>query len=417
VLRLTGASAGVLLLSSGDILGASGLVSSTVLKPEKAFNDPSVSWKLLFLSTFMATSSLLGSSFAKDERIGKDSSLAIVSTSGYLIGGFLVGFGTKLGNGCTTGHGICGMARLSRRSIISVVTFMTSALSAANIVAPGNQYFSKSTAFLRTDKAPVLHNRWVGVGVTVPFVLSSAYSLYNLYKLVKSTRKPDDSMRKRLMVQEATEVISLENIDLDEEVEEKKEEHATPQADDDQEEAIADESDIIEVETKSRRPNRRELEMIEDSVGKLVPAVFASSMFAGGLALSGMILPSKILGFLNLHLVKNGTWDPTLVSVMAGGSLVSWISYQFVKGVGLFDHGYAMECPRRSSAFAIPTNKNVDLQLIGGAISFGVGWGISGLCPGPALLLAASGTEPIIKFWWPTFFAGSYLANKVKEMY
>eukprot|EP00980_Cylindrotheca_fusiformis_P028274 scaffold22589_cov138-Cylindrotheca_fusiformis.AAC.37 len=381
---LIGASAGVLLLSSGEILGASGLISSTVLEPEKALNDPSVSWKLLFMSTFMATSNLVSSAYAKDNRMGKDSSLPIVSTAGYLIGGFLVGFGTKLGNGCTSGHGICGMARLSKRSFIAVATFMTSAVATANIVAPDNRTFSTTFSFLRGSKVPNLYNRKLGIAATAPFVLATAYALHNLYTTVKADRN------KRL---------------------------AKENGNSGQEQASAKESDIIEVEPKSERKSRQELAMVEDGVGKLLPAVFTSSAFALGLAVSGMVLPSKILGFLNLHLVKKGSWDPTLMTVMAGGSAVSWISYQFVKGFGLFDHSYSMECPRRSSRFAIPTNTNVDLYLISGAVSFGVGWGIAGLCPGPALFLAASGTEPIIKFWWPTYLAGSYLAKRMKELY
>lgn len=377
---MIGASAGVLLLFSGDILGASGLVSSSILEPEKSLYEPSVSWKLLFLSTFMATSHLLGEKYANDSRSGNDSSLAVVSTTGYLVGGFLVGLGTKLGNGCTTGHGICGMARVSKRSILSVVTFMGSAVITANITAPDNKFFAKSTAFLRTDTAPVLNNRSFGVAASASFVLASGYSLYNLYKAVKATMKAQNPPKTEGSAEETS-------------------------------------GDMFEVGKKSGKPSKKDVALLEDSVGKLLPSMVASAMFSFGLATSGMVLPSKILGFLNLHLVKKGTWDPTLAMVMAGGSIVSFLSYQFVQGHGVFNNRYAMECPRRSSNFSIPTNQNIDWQLIGGALAFGTGWGIGGLCPGPALFLAATGTEPIVKFWWPTFLAGSYLGKKIKENY
>ena len=78
------------------------------------------------------------------------------------------------------------MARLSKRSIISVLTFMLSAFSAANIVAPDNKVLSKGTEFLRTDQPPELFNRWLGFGMTIPIVLGTAISLYNLWKAVRS---------------------------------------------------------------------------------------------------------------------------------------------------------------------------------------------------------------------------------------
>lgn len=102
---IIGISAGALLLLSGEILGASGLVSSTVLYPDKALTDPSVTWKLVFLTSFLVFSNIvLGQYFAVDPRMGEDEHLAVVSTAGYLLGGALVGFGTRLGNGCTTGQ-------------------------------------------------------------------------------------------------------------------------------------------------------------------------------------------------------------------------------------------------------------------------------------------------------------------------
>ncbi|CAJ1953909.1 unnamed protein product [Cylindrotheca closterium] len=385
---LIGGSAAILLLFCGEILGASGLVSSTGLYPRKALTDPGVAWKLFLISIFMVVSNtILADHFTTDERYFNDPSIPIISMAGYLVGGFFVGFGTRLGNGCTTGHGICGMARLSKRSFSAVATFMASAVATANLVAPDNSVFAKYTSFLRTDKPFELFNRWIGVGVVAPIVLASGYALYNL--------------RKSYLVIKASEEKST-TID---------EETVLPAAGS----SYQTSGDSLEVEPKSKMPNRNERMNIMDGVSKLKPAAVAGVTFSTGLALSGMVKPSKIIGFLNLFLIEKGTWDPTLIMVMAGGSIVSWISYQFVSGHGVIQNSYAMECPRRSSGFSIPTNKNIDSQLIVGSACFGIGWGVAGLCPGPAMFLAASGTVPILAFWWPTFFVGAYLAQQIKD--
>ena len=105
--RSSGLSAGLLLLFSGEILGSSGISSSIVLEPKKHMTEPYHAWKLVFLATFLLFSNVcLAKYFTNDERLGTDPSIPIVSKWGYLLGGLFVGFGTRLSNGCTTGHGI-----------------------------------------------------------------------------------------------------------------------------------------------------------------------------------------------------------------------------------------------------------------------------------------------------------------------
>jgi uncharacterized membrane protein YedE/YeeE len=421
---LIGGSAAILLLFCGEILGASGLVSSTGLYPRKALTDPGVAWKLFLISIFMVLSNtVLADHFTNDTRLFNDPSIPIVSMAGYLIGGFFVGFGTRLGNGCTTGHGICGMARLSKRSFSAVATFMGAAIATANLVAPDNAALAKYTAFLRTDTPFELVNKWIGFGVIAPIVLASGYALYNLrkaYQLINDTEAPE---KRAGGVEGAMDDMDLQEIDYNDDEEQQQQEAATPNGEKTSlptpQSNYQAAKDTLEVEpkftSKKKMPNRQERVNIMDGVSKLKPAAVAGFTFSTGLALSGMVMPSKILGFLNLFLLEKGTWDPTLIMVMAGGSVVSWISYQFVSGYGVIRNSYAMECPRRSSSFAIPTNKNIDAQLIVGSMCFGIGWGTAGLCPGPAMYLAASGAVPIIAFWWPTFFLGAYIAQKIKD--
>lgn len=95
-------------------------------------------------------------------------------------------------------------------------------------------------------------------------------------------------------------------------------------------------------------------------------------LFGAGLTISGMVNPAKILNFLDL----TGQFDATLIFVMGAGLIISTIGYQliFKRGKPFFD-----------DKFHLPTSELIDAKLIGGAALFGLGWGLSGFCPGPAI--------------------------------
>ena len=101
---LIGLSTGVLLLGNGDILGASGIFASFLTNPKKFLSDPSQLWKMALLTTFTITAACMPQ-FASDP---KSASPAVPTPSaiGYALAGLLVGYGTRLGNGCTSGHGM-----------------------------------------------------------------------------------------------------------------------------------------------------------------------------------------------------------------------------------------------------------------------------------------------------------------------
>jgi len=101
--------------------------------------------------------------------------------------------------------------------------------------------------------------------------------------------------------------------------------------------------------------------------------VFGSGVLFGlGLTISEMINPAKVIGFLDLA----GNWDPSLLLVMVGGLLVTFPAFRLILKRGT---------PVLESRFYLPTRKDLDNRLLGGAVLFGLGWGIAGLCPGPAL--------------------------------
>lgn len=120
-------------------------------------------------------------------------------------------------------------------------------------------------------------------------------------------------------------------------------------------------------------------------------------IFGLGLVISGMSNPAKVLNFLDLF----GTWDPSLAFVMGGGILVTLIGYRLTWARGM---------PLIDGRFDLPTKSDLDPRLLSGAALFGIGWGLGGFCPGPALTaipLAATGTIVFV----PAMLVGMWLAR------
>jgi len=110
-------------------------------------------------------------------------------------------------------------------------------------------------------------------------------------------------------------------------------------------------------------------------------AAFASGLVFGlGLILSGMTDPGKVIGFLDL----GGNWDPSLAFVMGGAIAVGLVAFAFAKRRTVNLLGGAMHLPRAS---------HIDRRLVLGSLAFGVGWGLAGFCPGPALVSLGAGQE------------------------
>mmetsp|Transcript_24956 Transcript_24956/g.53161 ORF Transcript_24956/g.53161 Transcript_24956/m.53161 type:complete len:280 (-) Transcript_24956:110-949(-) len=268
----------------------------------------------------------------------------------YIFSGFTT---FKLGNGCTTGHGICGLARRSPRSLTAVLAFMTTGIFVATGCSAGCPF----NPYLRENYESVAKHLptdfTIGIGTVVASLAAGAAMPGFLRKAPH---------------QNATET--------------EKHEHDN---------------------------NKR----------KIVPAIFSAVFFSLGLAISQMTTSSKIYGFLNVKGLKNGTWDPTLACVVGGGLAVSFISYQFVNGLNALKNSKVLECPLSqkppTGQFNVPTNKVIDRKLIIGEAMFGLGWGIAGLCPGPAMFLACAGYPNVLLKWWPSFFIGSFLAEKLKS--
>ncbi len=121
-------------------------------------------------------------------------------------------------------------------------------------------------------------------------------------------------------------------------------------------------------------------------------ALISGILFGLGLGLSQMIDRERVLGFLDVA----GTWDPTLLFVLGGAVSVSVVTFRFI---------LRQRQPFFGATFTLPTRQTIDFPLLGGAVLFGVGWGISGYCPGPGIVGLMLGT------WNPVLFLISLAAG------
>jgi uncharacterized protein len=361
---LIGLTAAVLLLFNGNVFGCSGIASSVLTKPSSVLS-PENAWKVVFLAAFFLSSSILSSWWADaatDPRLYSDPTVPIPSCAADLIGGFLVSFGASLGSGCTTGHGVCGMARLSKRSFVAVGTFMSSAVVTAVVTSSLNRQMIDSNGtvnpFKLSSMGPVFDPPalpWMGWLLSALFVMAAVVCL----------------PRGRQSEGELSPLVP--------------------------------------------GPTSDASRFLSRSQAKLLPAVVAGALFSAGLAISGMDLQSKNLAFLDLAKISSGRWDPTLVLVMGSAVVVSFVSYQFVPGFGIVSGVKQLECPFVGTCFDVPNRTAIDMKLIVGAVCFGLGWGLTGLCPGPAWLQAAAGNKAVIFLYVPTYLLGIVAADRLGQ--
>lgn len=133
---------------------------------------------------------------------------------------------------------------------------------------------------------------------------------------------------------------------------------------------------------------------------QLLVATIAGILFGAGLAIGGMTDPAKVIGFLDLA----GRWDPSLAFVMGAAVCVTLPVFQLVIP--------GRVRPVLAAAFSMPTRRDVDRPLLVGAVLFGIGWGIAGLCPGPAIANLTTGRPEILAFV-AAMIGGMWLRDRV----
>lgn len=140
-------------------------------------------------------------------------------------------------------------------------------------------------------------------------------------------------------------------------------------------------------------------------------AMAAGVLFALGLLVSGMSQPAKVIGFLNLAGMAQGSfpgqWDPSLAFVMGGAVCVTLLAFWLTPP----NPGHPLRRPWLSGEFDLPRQERVDRPLLVGAAVFGIGWGLSGYCPGPALATVFTGGSDVLWFV-PAMLAGMWIARR-----
>lgn len=132
-------------------------------------------------------------------------------------------------------------------------------------------------------------------------------------------------------------------------------------------------------------------------MNRIIAALFLGVVFGVGLTVSQMVNPAKVIGFLDV----TGAWDPSLAFVMGGALLVTTPAFALAR---------RWRAPVFSTTFALPTRSDIDGRLVGGSVLFGLGWGLAGFCPGPALAslgLGLPATYPFVA----AMIAGAFAAR------
>jgi uncharacterized membrane protein YedE/YeeE len=295
-----GMSIGLLALAQlvicGRVLGISGAVRGLVEAP---FNggeqSKQPSWRSVFVGGLFVGGLLLQALLP-----ASDLRPAIFPAARIATAGLLVGVGTSLSNGCTSGHGICGNARLSIRSFVSTCTFMMFGALAVTVLH-SSQGLPSGFIIPQPASPQIAQLSSMILGSTVVFFSVMSF-------LVNRAR-------------------------------------------------ALGESGIL-------------------GISEQLTNFGTGILFALSLGVSGMVDSSKVVGFLS---VFSGSWDATLGFVMAGALLVALPGYQFVLS------RFGPKAPLACSAFSLPQSKEINKKLLLGSAIFGTGWGMAGLCPGPAL--------------------------------
>lgn len=137
---------------------------------------------------------------------------------------------------------------------------------------------------------------------------------------------------------------------------------------------------------------------------QIITALIAGAIFGAGLTIAQMVDPQKVLNFLDIAGMAKGTWDPTLAMVFIGALPTMFLAYQFRQ--------MRLSKPALAAVFAIPQRGDIDARLVSGSAVFGIGWGLVGVCPGPAVtaLALAGGQLATVGLFVVAMLAGIMLS-------
>ena len=277
---------------NGKITGISGAIFRTITLSDFSYNFSFITGMLFMSSLIKIFFDPMSQKEKLDSPVFMETQVKFVgdlSTVGFILAGFLVGFGAKMGTGCTSGHGVCGLPRLSKRSIVAILLFMVFGILMATI-----RYY---IPFLRPESyvSDVWENSFINIGILVFNCLG-----FGLNIIYKSGNK--------------------------------------------------------------------------DKIRDISISFCIGALFCYGLLESGMLQRHVVIEFLIIGKV----WNYQLAFVL--GSAV---------GINLLTFNYILKKttrPKFRETFDLPTKTEVDNKLCLGAAIFGIGWGMAGICPGPAVI-------------------------------
>lgn len=356
---LLGVAVSANLILFGRVTGFSGITSEMIRPSSNTFNStPEKTWRVLFITGMVAAGFC---AMNVDPNFPTPLGLSMQT---FALAGLTVGVGTRLGNGCTSGHGICGLARFSMRSLVGTCCFMLTGV----ITAIAGRSWSLD-GYVGNDD--VDNSEWRVAPIAWPTKL--AFPLGSCAIVVAMlTVTTLGAMRARDNGQSGA---------------------------------------------------------LQYWFAAVYVAIGAGS--ALGLAVSGMLNQTKVLGFLDVAGGRPGGWDPSLAFVMGGGLAVSLATHAWARQPGaaplLRNQVPFYFCSMNKPGTPSATWK--DPKLIVGSLIFGVGWGTGGICPGPALTglvfpfasagggagalgCAPSGAGFIV--WFVAFSVGVWIADVLK---
>ncbi|KAI8934606.1 hypothetical protein NX059_008301 [Plenodomus lindquistii] len=315
-----------LLYQNGDILGASGFLRQLFSAPTK---------ELLAFFAGMALTRYIPLSALAPRLVTSYPSVPLTPQAAIVTVGLgaIIGWGTKMSNGCTSGHMLCGLSRLSGRSTIAVATFFPVAIFTHHMAHPS----------LRTEACP-----------------GNLPCYTPIYPSITSTAS--------LLLLAALSIFSAQKVPT-----------------------------MIARFTTTQKDNNNKSP--STNAPRIATALFSGLLFALGLHISGMSQPAKVASFLSFPVLEQ--WDPSLLLVMLFGVVPNLIENRI--------HGFASP-PKFARQFSLPTKtlQDIDGKFVLGAAAFGIGWGLSGTCPGPAVLRAFA--QPV---WGMLWMGGFWLGGRV----
>jgi uncharacterized membrane protein YedE/YeeE len=389
---LIGASASLLLAVVGRISGMSGIVTSA-LKGEistgskwDGFADSSSN--SVFYVGGLLTAGWIHATYSP-KVFGDQSNVPYhLSMTGIALAAALTAFGVRFGNGCTSGHGVCGLPRRSMRSIVAVSTFMTTgAITTYVMRTKGSEWplnlLTSPSAEATEVAITTLFNDGNGNNRAYLFITGSAVIAHLLFKYgARESGKPSTATQqglRQLLREKQEAAVSLPYV-----------------------------------------------------VAANATSFFAATLFGFALGMSGMTDMGRVYNFLDFSNAQTG-WDPSLAGVMGGAVAVNAVIFEVfnrLKMVPVLKRLKLLaDSGKKNDDDALPSQEscglhniidvghNITTELVAGAALFGMGWGLGGVCPGPAMVSLFNPASSYARFFVPVMFVSLAAQAVGKRVY